>query len=167
MPQRVSTKRKVVAKRARPTAKTIRLGAFDVVVDFIFDRGLFFISVKNTTDKPVFNIRSVFNKKIFGVPDDKRPGQRINVATLPMFKNISFLAPHRELKTFLDTSHSYFKRKQPAKITVRYTYQNSRGFNFVNSVVHDLNIYKQMSYIKRLNPAFTNYTKEKPKAKET
>jgi phage tail-like protein len=42
-----------------------------------------------------------------------------DVSSLPLFRRIAFLGPDREIATLLDTSESYFRRKQPTRITLK------------------------------------------------
>jgi hypothetical protein len=114
----------------------------DVILDFLFDEGLFFISVKNNSDAPVFKVSIDFNKKITGL------GGRKEISSIPLFSNIEFLAPRKEIKTFLDTSQSYFTRKQPEKIIVKITYTNKEGAVKTGTINHDLSIYKEIGFIK-------------------
>jgi hypothetical protein len=114
----------------------------DVILDFLFDEGLFFISVKNNSDDPVFKVSIKFNKKITGLGGSKE------ISSLPLFSNIEFLAPRKEIKTFLDTSQSYFTRKQPEKITVKISYTKKEGAIKTGIINHDLSIYKEIGFIK-------------------
>ena len=134
MPRRTSKSRK---REKESTPQT------EVIVDFIFEEGLFFISIRNIGDRPVFEVAVKFNKKIFGVEGKKE------VSALPLFKNIEFLAPQKEIVTFLDTSVSYFGRKQPTRLSVKISYRDSDGIKHVTTIRHDLEIYKEIGYIRK------------------
>ena len=116
----------------------------EVIIDFIFDNGLFFISIRNIGNKPAFNISVDFDKKIFGVEGSKE------ISALPLFQNIEVLPPQKEIVTFLDTSAAYFKRGEPTKISVQISYRDSREKIFTATINHDLEIYKEIGYIRRL-----------------
>jgi len=116
----------------------------EVIVDFIFDSGLFYISIKNIGDKPAFRVSIQFDKKIVGVEGSKE------ISALPLFRNIEFLAPKKEILTFLDTSTSYFRRGEPTKISARILYQDHNGTKHTTTINHDLEIYKEIGYIQRL-----------------
>ena len=113
----------------------------DVILDVRFEAGLLFLSVKNIGAKPAINVTVTFKKKILGVEGSKV------VSALPLFRNIAFLAPQREIETFLDSSASYFKRRQPNRIEATIRYKNVSGCRFRSSIVHDLGIYKEIGYI--------------------
>lgn len=124
--------------------KKVQLFEPEVIVDFVFEDGLFFISIRNISDKPTFNVSIKFDKKILGVEGSKE------ISELPLFKNIEFLPPKKEIVTFLDTSASYFKRGEPTKISTRISYQDFKGTKYTTTINHDLDIYKEIGYIKRL-----------------
>ncbi len=114
----------------------------DVIVDFVFDDGLFFISIRNITDTPAYRVSVKFEPTICRL-DGK------DLATLPLFQNIEFLAPHKEIVMFLDSSGSYF-RQGPTKVSARITYQDAQGAKKVTTINHDLEIYKAIGFISRV-----------------
>ncbi len=115
--------------------------SFDVYLDFVFEDGLFYIVINNNSDAPVFNVRVKFGKKITGLNGKKE------ITSLNLFKNIEFLAPHKEIKTFLDTSESYFRRQQPTKITAEIAYKDVRNKDHQVVIKHDLEIYRDIGFI--------------------
>ena len=113
----------------------------DVIVEVLFDRGLFQISIKNIGDLPAIGVSIKFDKKIVGLGGSKE------ISALPLFRNIEFFGPGREIVTLLDTSHSYFARKQPTKISARITYSDSAKNKYEMSINHDLEIYRELTYL--------------------
>jgi hypothetical protein len=116
----------------------------EVIVEFIFDRGLLFVSVNNIGDRPATKVSVKFNHEITGLNGTK------NISALPMFKNIEFLGPRREVTTLLDASDSYFRRKQPTKISVRISYTDSENQKYEANINHDLGIYRDVHYVTSL-----------------
>jgi hypothetical protein len=111
----------------------------DVIVDFVFDQGLFFIAVKNISEQPAYKVSVTFNHKIYGL------GGAREVTALPLFRNIEFLAPQKEITTFLDSSDSYFARKQPTKVKVQISYRGAEGENHSVEITHNLEIYRDLA----------------------
>ena len=112
-----------------------------VIVDFIFEDGLFYISIKNISAKPAYKVSTQFDKIIVGIEGKK------TISELPLFKCIEFLPPDKEIKTFLDTSSSYFSRNEPTVITIQIRYEDCRGKKYLTTIKHNLEIYREIGYI--------------------
>jgi hypothetical protein len=132
-------------KKRKSISTPTELSGPDVIVDFIFHDGLFYISIINIGEKPVYKVSVKFDQKIYGIEGTKE------ISALPLFQNIEFLAPHKEITTFLDSSRSYFSRGEPAKISARISYRDSKGVKQTNTITHNLEIYKEIGFIQRLN----------------
>jgi len=113
----------------------------EVIVEFLFDRGLLYISVNNIGDRPAISVSVKFDKKILGL------GGTREISALAVFKNIEFLGPQREIVSLLDSSSSYFKRKQPTKISALITYQDLEKRRYEISIKHDLEIYRDLVFV--------------------
>jgi hypothetical protein len=114
----------------------------EVIVDFIFEQGLLHVSVKNIGKRPAYKVSVQFDKPFAGV------GGRKQISELPMFKCVEFLPPQKEIRTFIDTSSSYFGRKEPMFISTTIRYQNSIGQKYSDMTDHSLEIYRDVGYIK-------------------
>jgi hypothetical protein len=112
----------------------------EVIIDFIFEEGLFYISIKNIGARPAYKVSTKFDKTIVGVEGKKA------ISELPLFKCIEFLPPDKEIRTFLDTSSSYFSRNEPTKISVQIRFEDSRGKIYSNTINHNLEIYREIGY---------------------
>ena len=113
----------------------------DVIVDFRFERGLFYIALINLSDAPAYRVSTRFAKPLCGLGGD------CVVSTLPMFRRVEFLAPRKRIETLLDSSHAYFKRREPTVIKALVTFRDARGKVHRHEIVHDLKIYKDISYV--------------------
>ena len=114
----------------------------EVIVDFIFDDGLLYIAVKNIGERPAFKVWTQFDKEIVGVAGEK------TISDLALFKCIEFMPPQKEIRTFLDSSASYFDRHEPLRISTRISYEDSRKRRYVNKIDHNLEIYKEIGTIR-------------------
>ena len=125
----------------------------NVILDVRFERGLLFMSIKNIGDEPAFGVSVEFDKPIRGVA-----GRRI-ISELPLFKKIEFLAPAKEIETFVDTSGAYFARGEPRRLTAKISYRDSLGEHHRNTITHNLQIYEDLVYV-RVSPTAETEGKE-------
>ena len=119
--------------------------SYEVYLDFVFEAGLFYIVIKNNSNSPVFKVHVKFSNRMLGVDGKKE------ITSINLFKNIEFLAPQKEIKTFLDTSESYFSRKQPTKIVTEIVYTDIHSKNHKVVIKHDLEIYRDIGFIIKNN----------------
>jgi hypothetical protein len=128
-----------------PSSEKLLETAPEVILDFIFDEGLFFISIQNISDRPAYKVKVVFE------PTFKGLGGSLEVTSMPLFRNIEFLAPHKDIRTFLDTSTAYFSRGEPTRITARVTFRDGKNQRHSSTIHHDLEIYRTIVTVHRRN----------------
>jgi len=121
----------------------------NVILDFVFDEGVFLISVQNIGNYPAVNVSIKFDQKITGA-------NKQDITTLPLFRNIPFMAPHKTISTFLDMSDSYFNGSNPLKVSTDIRFSDMYGNAYQNYIHHNLGIYKDISYLKRTGPRIKN-----------
>jgi len=110
-----------------------------VIVDFVFEQGLFSIAIENIGDRPAVGLSIAFDKTFHGAGGQVIP-------TMAIFEGIPFLAPRRRITTLLDSSAAYYARHEPTDITVTVTYSDSSGAAFKDAMRHDLAIYRDVRY---------------------
>jgi hypothetical protein len=115
-------------------------GRPEVIVDVVFEEGLFFLSVANIGDRPALDVQTTFNRKLVGLGGTK------DVAGLALFRNIAFLAPGKEIRTLLDSAPSWFARTRSTAITARVTYADAEKKAYRGTMTHDLEIYRELAY---------------------
>ncbi len=113
----------------------------DVVVDFIFENGLFHIAIINIGDASAYAVSVNFNREIKGLAGSKL------ISKMALFQNIEFMPPQKKIATFLDTSTSYFKQQQPTDIETTIKFTDRQGKSYKNVIKHNLNIYRDIGYI--------------------
>lgn len=131
----------------------------EVIFEVIFERGLLSFCLRNIGTRPAMKVSVTFDKKIVG-PSATRNGDRSHkakrgvkeptgreISALPLFRKLEFLGPGREISTFVDTSSSYFRRRQPTKIIAKVTYADPEGHKFESTIKHDLEIFRELSYL--------------------
>lgn len=111
-------------------------------MDFVFRDGLLFIALKKISDQPAYYISVDFDKPIHGVNGTKE------INRLPLFRDTAFLPPQKEITTFLDSSAAYFAREEPTEILTTVCFENSRGRRYSLIIPHNLEIYREIGYIR-------------------
>jgi hypothetical protein len=141
-------------RKRKTTAVATTTGADDgpgrpeVIVDFVFDRGLFHLAVENIGPAPACRVSVKFDRKFHGL------GGRQEMSGLRLFRCIEFLAPHKRIETFLDSSSAYFQRREPTRIVAVISFRDAQRRSYGRRIVHDLSIYKDVSHL--LKPGGTN-----------
>jgi hypothetical protein len=130
------------SKRPRERRPTHDLDPY-VIVDFVFDRGLLFIAIKNIGQRPAFAVRVEFSTRLLGVEGT------VDVSALPLFRQLEFLPGGKEITTLLDTSASYFRSGQPTRIVTRISFRDAERQKKVVTIDHDLEIYRDIGFVNR------------------
>jgi hypothetical protein len=113
----------------------------DVIFDFDFEDGVLFAAVRNISDRPAYRVSVSFSKPFTGL------GGTREISALPLFRNISFLAPGKEIRTLVDTTVSYFARRQPPRLVAEVSWRGGDRRLRSHRITHDLTIYKQLAYL--------------------
>ena len=114
---------------------------FDVSVDFVFEDGLLYVLVANIGERPALKVSCRFEPAFHGL------GGSVEVSRLPLFRNIEYLAPGREIRTLVDSSAAYFARREPTKLEIAVTYRDEDGARRQATIAHDLGIYRDLAYV--------------------
>ncbi|MBX2823001.1 MAG: hypothetical protein KTR29_25095 [Rhodothermaceae bacterium] len=116
---------------------------FDVIVDFIFEDGLLFVSIQNVSDEPAFDVTVTFDQQIIGPEGDR------TINEMALFSKLAFLAPRKQIKTFLDTREAFFENNNFTVVTATVSYRDLATGQVPrkHSMKHDLEIYKDIRYI--------------------
>ena len=118
----------------------------DVILDVVFERGLLFLVLANVGDRPAHGVRVKFAERFSGVGGTKR------IDRLSLFRRLEFLAPRRSIEVFLDRSASYFARAEPTRLTAAVSWRTADGERRRTTIVHDLEIYRDLGFIEREVP---------------
>ncbi len=121
-------------------------GDADVILDVVFDRGLLFLVLENLGARPALGVRVRFAERFSGVGGAKR------IDRLSLFRKLEFLAPLKSIEVFLDRSADYFARGEPTQLTAAIGWRTSAGERRRTTIVHDLEIYRDLGYIEREVP---------------
>jgi hypothetical protein len=135
-----ASKRKAGLSASEPPSSSIR-EAPEVIVDFVFREGVFYIAVANVSSMPALDVSIKFDKPFRGLAGQQK------TSTLPLFTGIRFLAPYKTIETLLDASSAYFARREPTRITAHVSYKDAKRRSYERRITHDLGIYKDVTYV--------------------
>ena len=113
----------------------------DVIVDFVFEEGALYVTVANIGERPALKVSCRFEPGFHGL------GGSVETSRLPLFRNIEYLAPHKEIRALVDSSAAYFARKEPTKLKATVTYREEDGARRQTTISHDLGIYRDLAYV--------------------
>jgi hypothetical protein len=128
-----------------------RGGGPQVIVDFVFDQGLLFIAIKNIGAAPAYEVRVDFGTRLVGLDGTKE------VSAQAVFHRLEFLPPWKEIVTYFDTSVSFFASNQSTRITTKISCRTANGARRVSTIHHDLEIYRDIGYVRWPEPTLPIY----------
>lgn len=128
--------------KPRPRRRTERV-APEVIVDFVFDDGLLYVSLQNIGNVPAYDVRAAFDPPFRGL------GGEQDASGLRMFRHTPFLGPRRTIRSFLDRSAAYFGRGEPRSIAVSITYRDADRRQYRRTIRHDLAVYEDLAFVDR------------------
>ncbi len=116
-------------------------GRPDVIVEFLFDRGVLFVAVRNIGDRPAVRVSVRFE------PPLPAPGGGRDLSEQALFRSIEFLGPGREIATLLDRSDAFFHREPVTRISAEVRYEDREGHRYQETIPHDLEIFRDIVFL--------------------
>lgn len=113
----------------------------EVIVEFLFDKGLLFVAVRNIGDRPALEVSIRFDPALRGLNGSR------DLSAQALFRSIEFLGPGREISTFLDRSDSFFSREPITRISVEVRYADRDGRRYEETIRHDLEIFRDIAFL--------------------
>ena len=97
------------------------LGKPEVILEFLFDRGMLSISVRNIGTRAAMKVAISFDRSFTGL------GGAREISSLPLFKNVEFLGPAREIVTLLyDASYLRESSRRQSPRGVSYSREDRK-----------------------------------------
>ncbi|HEY3124364.1 MAG TPA: hypothetical protein VGK70_09925 [Thermoanaerobaculia bacterium] len=112
-----------------------------VIVDFVFDDGLLFVSVANIGDAPAIDVVVEFDQPV-------HTADGAELGAMALFRRLTFLAPGKNIMAFVDSSAAYFGRGEPEKIAASIRWRDLDGETARSAVIrHDLGVYRDLPFV--------------------
>lgn len=112
-----------------------------IVVDFDIDAEMVHIIIRNLSYVPALRVRIRPSHAIIGLGGSK------DISTLAIFKEISYLAPQKEIKVFVDEFESFFRNLKNTKISFAVAFEDEVGKPIRHTIHHELAIYQDLTYL--------------------
>lgn len=117
-----------------------RVNRSNLILDFLFEDGLLFVSLANIGDHPATDVAVEFDKPV-------KAAGGVELARLGLFQRLRFLAPHKEITAFVDSSAAYFERGEPSEITATIRWRDQDGESRSATIRHDLGVYRDLPWV--------------------
>ena len=118
----------------------------NVVVDFDLEEGLLFFRIENASDYEASQIKISSNRNIYALQ------KRKTLNKLPIFNNLLYLPPRKEIKIFVDQIDSFFRYNKTPHYRFKINYKDVTGKQaFAKSIFHNLDIYKDLPIFFKTN----------------
>ena len=111
-----------------------------MILDFVFDEGLLFVSLANIGDTPATDVVVELDQPVC-------TAEGVELGKMELFRKLLFLAPHKEIVAFVDSSAAYFERDEPAKITATIRWSDQDGESRSATIHHDLSVYRELPFV--------------------
>jgi len=111
-----------------------------VIVDFEIDAEAVFLVIKNLGAMPAENLRIKPSTAIMGLEGNK------DISKLTIFRKISYLAPLKEIRIFVDSYESFFSHLKEPNVHFKISYKNQKRKSIKLNIHHDLRIYTDLIY---------------------
>jgi len=139
---------RVVEKVALPQASRVSgrgqrptLTSPHVIFEILWVEGMMWMVVRNIGPKPACHIRIKFEQSFKGLEGTKR------MDTLPLFTQLEFLGPHREIQAALDRSAAYFRRNEPLRLVAHASFEEDTGRRYKTRSIHNLEVFRDLGYV--------------------
>jgi hypothetical protein len=112
----------------------------NVILDFVFDDGLLFVSLANIGEAPASDVVVEFDAPIHAADGS-------DVGAMALFRRLMFLAPGKNVAAFVDSSAAYFDRGEPEKIVAAIRWRELDGEVRSTTIRHDLGVYRDLRFV--------------------
>ncbi len=119
----------------RPAPATARP---DIVVDFLVERGLLFVILKNIGSASAFHVVTRFDHPFRGL------GGRKDIPGMALFRALTFVPPGKQFVQLVDPVSDYLRRREPLRLTATVAYTDRDGRKYHDAIPHNLEVYRDL-----------------------
>lgn len=112
----------------------------NLIVDFVFEDGLLFVSLENIGDRPAEDVTVQFEPPV-------RRAEGGDLGEMALFRRLAFLAPRKRIVAFVDSATAYFGRGEPSAVAVSIRWKDQDGETRSARIRHDLEVYRDLPHL--------------------
>jgi hypothetical protein len=112
----------------------------NVIVDFVFEDGLLFVSLENIGEMPAADVAVEFEPTVHGA-------EGRDLGAMAVFQRLTFLAPRKRIVAFVDSTAAYFGRGEPSAVAVSIRWKDQDGAARSARIRHDLEVYRDLPHV--------------------
>lgn len=112
----------------------------NVIVDFVFEDGLLFVSLENIGDTPAADVSVEFEPPVHAA-------EGRDLGSMALFRRFAFLAPRKRVVAFVDSTAAYFARGEPSAVAVSIRWRDQDGEARSARIRHDLDVYRDLPHV--------------------
>jgi hypothetical protein len=116
------------------------VGRANVILDFVFDDGLLFVSLANIGEGPAMDVTVEFSEAIHAADGSE-------IGSLALFRRLTFLAPGKSVTAFVDSTAAYFGRPEPEKVVATIRWREPEREACSTTIRHDLGVYRDLPFV--------------------
>ncbi|MBL7791689.1 MAG: hypothetical protein JNK77_05185 [Saprospiraceae bacterium] len=113
----------------------------EVIVDLVLRDEVVFIVIWNAGARSAQEVQITFKNPLLGLGGNK------NLAELPVFRELTYLAPGKHFEVFVDTAISFFDNNKEKFLELQITWTDAEGKKNERTIRHNLDVYKQLPSI--------------------
>lgn len=113
----------------------------EVIVDLVLRDEVVFIVIWNAGARSAQEVQIIFRKPLLGLGGNK------NLAELPVFRELTYLAPGKHFEVFVDTAISFFENNKDKFLELQINWKDAEGKKNERTIRHNLEVYKQLPSI--------------------
>lgn len=110
-----------------------------MVVEVLLEQEWLLLAVRNLGEHPAVDVQVAWEPRFRGLGGEQATSE------LPLFRELSFLAPGREIRTLLDTRQAYFLRQEPTRLAAHLSYKDEQGGRYRHTIHHNLEVFRDLA----------------------
>lgn len=110
-----------------------------VLAEVLLEQEWLLLVVRNIGLRPAVDLHIRWEPRFSGLGGEQATSE------LPLFRELSYLGPGREICTLLDSRQAYFARGEPARLVAYLQYRDEQGSRYQHTIRHNLEVFRDLA----------------------